>query len=330
MERPDRPGYLLDVGHGSAVAAFLMWGLLPVYWKQLEQVPSLQLVAHRVVWSTLTLLPLLWWQGGWGRLDAAIRAPAVVGRQAIAALLVAANWLGFVWAVTHGRMIESSLGYYLTPLVSVLLGVVVLGERLRPLAWLAVAVAAIGVGWIAAGSHHLPWIALFLAVTFSAYALVKKTTSLDALPSLALETVLLFLPALGWLAWEHARNEGRFGTLSPRIDLLIAAAGPATAAPLLCFAVAARRIPLSTLGVLQYLGPTLQFLVGWLVYGEPFDRTRFVGFAIVWGALVLFAVDGWRGARAGGRRPDGRKRLPEAQAAAAERSDGVDDGGCRP
>lgn len=297
MEAPDPPRPVVNLGHVSAVAAFLMWGLLPVYWKRLEQVPSLQLVAHRVVWSTLTLLPLLWWQGGWSRFDAAIRSPAVVARQAVAAVLVAANWLGFVWAVTHGRMIESSLGYYLTPLVSVLLGVAVLGERLRPLAWLAVAVAALGVGWIAAGSHHLPWIALFLAGTFSAYALVKKTTSLEALPSLALETVLLFVPALAWLGWEHARHEGRFGGLGAGTDLLIVAAGPATAAPLLCFAVAARRIPLSTLGVLQYIGPTLQFLVGWLVYGEPFDRTRFVGFAIVWGALALFAVDGLAAAR---------------------------------
>ena len=311
MEDPDPPGRV-NLGYACAVAAFLMWGLLPLYWKRLEQVPSLQMVAHRVVWSTFTLLPLLWWQGGWGRFRGALCSPAVVGRQAVAAVLVAANWLGFVWAVTHGRMIESSLGYYLTPLVSVLVGVVILGERLRPMAWLAVVIAAVGVGWIAAGSHRFPWIAIFLAGTFSAYALVKKTTSLEALPALALETVLLFVPALAWLGWEHARLEGRFGGAGVGTDLLIAAAGPATAAPLLCFAVAARRIPLSTLGVLQYIGPTLQFLVGWLVYGEPFDRTRFVGFAIVWGALALFAADGLRAAR--DARAAGRPRGPRADA----------------
>ena len=284
----------MHIGHWSGIAAFLMWGLLPVYWKQLETVPSLQLVAHRVVWSTLTLLPLLWWQGGWRGFTRALARPEIVSRQALAAVLVAANWLGFVWAVTHGRMIESSLGYFLTPLVSVLLGVAVLGERLRAVQWLAVGIAAVGVGWIAAGYHDFPWIALFLAGTFSAYSLVKKTTALDVLPSLTLETVLLLVPAVGTLVCEHAWQRGRFGGGGIATDLLIAAAGPATAAPLFCFSIAARRIPLSTLGLLQYIGPTIQFLLGWTVYHEPFDRTRFVGFVIVWLALLLFASDGLR------------------------------------
>ena len=284
----------VHIGHLSGVAAFLMWGLLPIYWKQLEAVPSLQLVAHRVIWSTAVFLPLLVWWGGWSQFRDACSRPEVVRRQAVAAVLVAANWLGFVWAVTHGRMVESSLGYFLTPLVSVILGVVVLGERLRPLQWLAVALAAVGVAWIAAGYRHFPWIALFLAGTFSTYSLVKKTTKLDALPSLTLETVILLVPALAYLAWEHATQAGRFGTLSPATDALIAATGPATAAPLLCFTIAARRIPLSTLGLLQYIGPTLQFAVGVWLYHEPFDRTRFIGFVIVWTALGLFATDGLR------------------------------------
>lgn len=282
----------MNVGHATAVAAFLMWGLLPIYWKQLEAVPSLQLVAHRVIWSSLTLIPIVAWSGCWPQLRTAAVQPAMVSRQFLAALLVAANWLGFVWAVTHGRMIESSLGYFLTPLVSVLLGVLVLGERLRPVQWIAVGVAAIGVGWIAAGYHHLPWIALFLACTFSAYALVKKTIALDAAVSLTLETLLLLVPACAFLAYEHVVDRGRFGTLGTTTDLLIAACGPATAAPLLCFTIAARRIPLSTLGLLQYLGPTLQFLVGWWIYHEPFDGRRFIGFAIVWVALALFVADG--------------------------------------
>lgn len=284
-------------GLSSAVAAFLMWGLLPVFWKQLDRVPSLELVAHRVVWSSVTLLPLLWALGGIGQFRAAIRKPGIVSRQAVAAVLVAANWLGFVWAVTHGRMIESSLGYFLTPLVSVLLGVTLLGERLEPLEWGAVAIAALGVGWIATGYHHFPWIALFLAGTFSAYGLVKKTTRLDTLPSLTLETVLLLLPALAFLAHEHSAGRGHFTTLGPGTDILFALTGPATALPLLCFTHATKRIPLSTLGLLQYIGPTLQFLVGWLVYREPFDRPRFVGFAIVWVALGLFAAERLRQAR---------------------------------
>lgn len=291
----------VNIGQACGVAAFLMWGLLPIYWKQLEGVPSLELVAHRVVWSTVILLPVLGWWEGFGRLFGAARRPRLLARQVLAAVLVAANWLGFVWAVTHGKMIESSLGYFLTPLASVLLGVVVLGERLRAVQWGAVALAALGVGWIAAGYHHFPWIALFLAGTFSVYGLVKKTTKLEPLPSLTLETLLLLLPAVVFLAAEHAWGRGHLGRGARVTDLLLGASGPATAAPLLCFAVAARRIPLTTLGLLQYLGPTLQFLCGWLLYHEPFDRARMVGFAIVWVALAIFAADGLRRRRAPAR-----------------------------
>lgn len=296
----------MNIGHTSAIAAFILWGLLPIYWKQLQAVPSLQLVAHRVIWSSMTLTLILLGTGRWRQIRAALARPDVVSRQLLAALLVSANWLGFVWAVTHGRMIESSLGYFLTPLASVLLGVVVLGERLRPLQWIAVAIAATGVGWITAGSHHVPWIALFLASTFSIYALVKKTTPLDASASLTLETLLLLVPAAGYLVVEHCGQRGRFAALGMNTDLLIAASGPATVAPLLCFTVAARKIPLSTLGLLQYLAPTLQFLVGWQLYGEPFDARRFVGFAIVWVALTLFAVDSLLRRRAISPDPDGR------------------------
>lgn len=288
----------MDIAHLCGVAAFLLWGLLPIYWKQLDAVGSLQLVAHRVLWSSVTFLPLLWWWGGWRQVGEALRRPATLVRQLVAAILVGGNWLGFVWGVTHGRMIECSLGYYLTPLASVLLGVTVLRERLRPAQWAAVGIAACGVTWIAAGCHEFPWIALFLAGTFSLYGLVKKKGTLDALPSLALETVLLLLPAVGFLAAEHAVDRGGFGAHGPTTDLLIAAAGPATVVPLLCFTIAVRRIPLSTVGLLQYIGPTLQFLVGAIVYGEPFDRTRLVGFLIVWGALILFALDGLRHATA--------------------------------
>ena len=284
----------MDIGHLCGIAAFVMWGLLPIYWKQLDAIPSLQLVAHRVVWSSLTFVPLLWWWGGWRQVAGVLGRPGVLTRHLAAAALVSANWLGFVWGVTHGRMIECSLGYYLTPLVSVLLGVTVLRERLRPAQWVAVGIAAAGVAWITAGYHEFPWIAIYLAATFSAYGLVKKKGALDPLPSLALETVLLLLPAIGYLATEHAAERGGFGNHGAATDLLLAMAGPATVAPLFCFTVAVRRIPLSTVGLLQYIGPTLQFLVGALIYGEPFDRTRLVGFLIVWSALVLFAIDSLR------------------------------------
>lgn len=290
-------GSHVHLGQLCGIAAFVMWGLLPIYWKQLAAVPSLEIVAHRVVWSCLALLPLLWWWGGWRDLRAAVVRPGTVARLAVAAVLVAANWLGFVWGVTHGRMIECSLGYYLTPLASVLLAVTVLRERLRPVQWIAVAIAAVGVAWIAAGYREFPWIALFLAATFSAYGLVKKLGRLDAVPSLAIETGLLFLPALGFLLSAHAAGRGGFGTHGRATDLLIAATGPVTAAPLLCFTIAARRMRLSSLGLLQYLGPTLQFVVGTAVYGEPFDRPRLIGFAIVWGALALFATDSLRQSR---------------------------------
>lgn len=282
----------MNIGYIHAAAAFILWGVLPIYWKHLGSVPATQLVAHRVIWSIVVLVPLVWMTGAAGGIRAAFATPGVLLRQGIAAALVSANWLGFVWAVTHGRMIESSLGYFLNPLLSVLLGVFVLGERLRPAQWLAIAVAATGVAWLAAQYHHFPWIALYLAVTFCLYGLAKKRTSLGALSSLTVETLLLFVPAAAFLAVEHVAGRGEFGRLGGRDDALIALSGVITAVPLLCFAAAARRIPLSAIGLMQYLGPSIQFVLGLFVYGEPFDAGKLVGFALVWMALVIYAVDG--------------------------------------
>jgi chloramphenicol-sensitive protein RarD len=189
-------------------------------------------------------------------------------------------------------MIESSLGYFLNPLLSVLLGVFVLGERLRPAQWLAIAVAATGVAWLTAQYRHFPWIALYLAVTFCLYGLAKKRTTLNALSSLSVETLLMLVPAVTFLAAEHRAGRGAFGSLGGRDELLIALSGVITAVPLLCFASAARRIPLSAIGLMQYLGPSLQFLLGLFVYGEPFDAGKLTGFAIVWTALFIYAIDG--------------------------------------
>jgi chloramphenicol-sensitive protein RarD len=282
------PGYLF------AAAAFILWGVLPVYWKQLDGVPATQLVAHRVLWSLATLLPLVWWTGTAGKINAAARDRRVILRQAVAAVLVSANWLAFVWAVTHGRLIEASLGYFLNPLLSVLVGVLLLGERLRRGQWLAIGIAAAGVVWLFATAPKPPWMALVLAGTFCLYSLAKKTTPLDAVSSLTCETLILVPLAALFLGGEHAAGRGAFGRASLATDGLIAATGVVTAVPLLCFAAAARRIPLSALGFLQYLGPSLQFLLGLLVYGEPFDGRTFVGFVLVWGALAIFAIEGTR------------------------------------
>jgi chloramphenicol-sensitive protein RarD len=285
------PGYLF------AAAAFILWGVLPVYWKLLDGVPPTQLVAHRVVWSLATLVPLVWWTGTGSKILAAAGDSRVLLRQAVAAFLVSANWLAFVWAVANERLIEASLGYFLNPLLSVLVGVMLLGERLRPAQWLAIALAAAGVGWLCITAHRPPWIALVLAGSFCLYSLAKKTTPLDAVSSLTLETLVLVPLATAFLGAEHAAGRGAFSRASIGTDALIAASGIVTAVPLLCFAAAARRIPLSALGFMQYLGPSLQFLLGLLVYGEPFDARRFTGFALVWTALAGFVIDGLRGGR---------------------------------
>ena len=283
----------MNSGYLYAAAAFVAWGLLPIYWQHLAAVPVMQLVAHRVLWSFAFLVPLVWMNGAAGSIRAACTTPRVLLRQAVASALVAANWLGFVWAVTHGRMIESSLGYFLNPLLSVLLGVGVLGERLRPAQWSAVAVAAAGVAWLATQYHHVPWIALYLAGTFSLYGLAKKRTALGALASLTVETLLLVVPAAAFLYAEHVAGRGAFGRLGGWDDALLALSGVLTAVPLLCFAAAARRIPLSALGLMQYIGPSIQFVLG-LAYGEPFDAGKLVGFAAVWTALAICAADGLR------------------------------------
>ena len=279
----------MNTGYIYAAAAFILWGVLPVFWKQLEGIPATQLVAHRVVWSTMMLLPLVWMRGHAGDLRAVFTSPQRLFRQALAAIFVGGNWLGFVWAVTNGRMIESSLGYFLNPLLSVLLGVFLLGERLRPVQWLAVAIAATGVAWLAGQYHHFPWIAIFLASSFCLYGLAKKKTSLPALSSLTVETLLLLAPAVGFLATEHSAGRGVFGHVGWQTSLLMMVSGLITAVPLLCFSAAAQRIPLSAIGLMQYIGPSLQFLLGLFVYGEPFDSGKLIGFVIVWIALAIYA-----------------------------------------
>ena len=281
-----------------AVGAYASWGLLPVYWKWLQDVPAPELLSHRVVWSCISLVIVIVVSRQWRRYRSEAFRPSVLRRFAMAAILIGINWLTYVWAVNSGHIIETSLGYFINPLLSVLLGVVVLRERLRPLQWLPVALAATGVAYLTISYGELPWIALVLAFTFAFYGLIKKTAPLGSLFGLTLETALLLPLALAYLAYVQSTTDSALEGASVATILLLVGAGVMTTIPLLLFASAASRIPLSLIGVLQYIAPTLQFLIGALVYDEPLTTSRLIGFSIVWLALLIFAVEGYRAHRA--------------------------------
>jgi chloramphenicol-sensitive protein RarD len=276
-----------------AIGAYLIWGFMPVYIKQLEGVPPLQILGHRIVWSFLFLAIVIVALRQTASLRKVVKGKRVLGIYLAAALLLAANWLTYIIAVNEGHVVESSLGYFINPLVSVLLGVVFFHERLRKWQWAAVGIAALGVLYLTVDYGRLPWIAIILALTFGLYGLVKKAAPLGALHGLTLETALLFVPALAYLAWQGYQGVGAFGSGDPRLSGLLAMAGLITAIPLLMFGSAARSIPLSMVGLLQYIAPTCQFLLGVLVYNEPFSAARLVGFMIIWTALVILWVEGY-------------------------------------
>ncbi|HUG21453.1 EamA family transporter RarD [Piscinibacter sp.] len=280
-------------GIASAALAYVCWGLFPLYFKQLAEVAALEVLAHRVVWSLLFLLVVLTVRRQWAWWRQALRQPKVLGAFAFSALLLSANWLTYIWAVTHGHVVDASLGYFITPLVNVLLGYTVLHERLRPLQWTAVALAGVGVLWLAVQGGELPWIALVLACTFGAYGLLRKTASLGALEGLALETMLLAPAAFALLGWGMLQGSGSFPSADSSTNALLIGIGPVTAIPLLLFAAGARRIPLSTLGLLQYLAPSIQFVLGIWLFHEAFTPTRFVGFCLIWLALAIYSAEGW-------------------------------------
>ncbi|HEY57864.1 MAG TPA: EamA family transporter RarD [Anaerolineae bacterium] len=283
----------MNQGYIYALLAYFLWGLFPVYWKQLEGIPAIQLIGHRIVWSFVFMVLLLTVMGQLNRLRPLLRDGRVVHTYALAGLLLAGNWLTYVWAVTHGYIVEASLGYFINPLFSVLLGLVVLRERLRPWQWTAIGLATVGVGYLTLIYGRLPWIALALTATFGLYGLVTKTAPLDALDGLTLETGLIFLPAAGFLLWQELQGRGAFGHMGLTADLLMLGSGAVTAVPLVFFGLAVRRVPLSVVGILQYLAPTLQFLLGVLAYHEPFTPTYLVGYSLVWLALVIFWVEGY-------------------------------------
>lgn len=280
-------------GIAQASLAYACWGLFPLYFKALQAVPPLELLAHRVAWSLVFVGALLAWQRRWAWLGPALRDGAVLRSFGASALLIAANWFLYIWAVVNDRIVESSLGYFINPLVNVLLAALVLHERLRRGQWAAVALAAAGVAWLTWQAGAPPWIALALACSFAGYGLLRKTAPLGALEGLAMETLILgplAVAVLTALAWQ---GSARFVDAGLGTQALLLAAGPITAIPLLLFAAGARRIPFALLGLLQYIGPTLQLLVGVWVFGEPFGASQAVGFALIWAALALYSAEGW-------------------------------------
>ena len=283
----------LKIGTWYAAGAFALWGLSPIYWKWIDQVPALQLFGHRILWSGILLCGAVLLSSQWQAFRAAVRRPGALPMYVISASLIGINWFLYVWGVTAGYIVETSLGYFINPIVSVLIGVVFLGERLRRLQWAAVGLFIAGVGYLTWAHGSLPWISLTLAVSFGFYGLVKKKAPLGSLFGLTLETGILMLPAGLYLGYVEKSGQGAFLHLGPASDLLLFGAGVVTMVPLLMFTLAARRIPLSLVGILQYIAPTLQFLLGVLVYGELFTRVQLVGFTVIWTALAIFGLEGF-------------------------------------
>ncbi|MCX7176324.1 MAG: EamA family transporter RarD [Proteobacteria bacterium] len=288
----------MNRGIWSAVAAYTLWGGFPVYFKWLAQVPALELIGHRIVWSCLMLGAVIVVTRQWPAFCEQALKLKVIRAYLLAAVLISVNWLVYVWAVNSGFILEASLGYFINPLISVLMGVLLLHEKLRSWQWVSVSLAILGVVYLTIAHGSLPWIALALAFSFALYGLIKKTSPLGALHGLTLETGILLLPALAYLFTLDANGQGAFLHAGALIDTLLIGCGVVTAIPLLLFAAAAQRIPLALLGVLQYIAPTLQFLVAILIYHEPFAMDKLIGFGIIWTALFIFALEGFLARRA--------------------------------
>jgi chloramphenicol-sensitive protein RarD len=301
-------------GRGAAAAVFcyLVWGLVPLYWKQLADINALELIAHRHVWSLALMAGIVLAQGGFPKVRAAMSGPAAIATNLLGAVLLTGNWLVYVWGVNTGHVVEASLGYFLVPLVNVASGRFLLHEHLRRAQWIAIILAAVGVTLLVFQLRRPPWIALALAATWGGYSLMRKKTALDAITGLTVETLLLAPLAIGFLLWRHHTGEGALGRVPAARALLVLSAGVITAVPLIFFAYGAKRIRLSTLGLLQYLTPTVQFALGVWVYHEAFPRERLLCFGFIWAGLVLYAVDSVRGARnaAASNQLSGLSRMP--------------------
>jgi chloramphenicol-sensitive protein RarD len=285
-------------GIWMGLATYALWGFFPIYWKFLHPVPALQVIGHRISWSFILLILIISVTRQWHDFRSVALKPKVIGIYLIAGVLLTINWLVYVWGVNAGYIVETSLGYFINPLLSVLLGVIFLRERLRPMQWLPVGIAFIGVIYLTAVYGRLPWIALTLAFSFGFYGFVKKLAPLGSLYGLTLETGIVFPLALIYLLIVALNGTGAFLHDTAPITWLLIGTGAVTTIPLLMFASAAKEIPLSLLGLLQYVAPTLQFLIGVFLYKEPFDHAHLIGFGIVWVALVIFWVENYFAHRA--------------------------------
>lgn len=283
----------MNKGIWNGLAAYALWGFFPIYWKLLYQVPALQVIGHRIGWSFLLLIGVILLTRQWENFRSAALAPKVIAIYAIAGVLLTINWLIYVWGVNSGFIVETSLGYFINPLISVVLGVVFLRERLRTMQWIPIGLATAGVIYLTVTYGRLPWIALSLAFSFGIYGLVKKLAPLGSLYGLTLETALVFPIALLYLVFIQSTGTGAFLQHGPLTDILLIGTGAVTSIPLLMFASAARQIPLTMIGVLQYIAPTLQFLIGVFLYHEPFNQSRLIGFSLVWFALIIFWVENY-------------------------------------
>lgn len=274
----------------SVIAAYAMWGFFPIYFKFLHSAPALQIMTHRVVWSFIVLSMVIVFRGQFKHLLHSI-TPRIILLYFSAGAILALNWFTYVWGVNAGYIIETSLGYFINPLVSVLLGVVILKEPLRPFQWIPVAMAAGGVTYLTIEHGSIPWIALVLATSFGTYGLLKKIAPLKSIEGLSLETAGIFLPAFGFLLFSEFNGSGAFGHINPLTTFLLAFSGIVTAIPLIFFAYGTPKVPLTTIGILQYLAPTIQFLIGVFIYHESFSFHQLIGFSIIWMALILYSIE---------------------------------------
>lgn len=295
----------------NGFAAYGMWGLVPLFWPLLKPAGAMEILAHRMVWSLAFVVVALLVVRRWAWAGELLRRPRRLALVAVAAAVITVNWGVYIWAVNSGHVVEASLGYFINPLVTIAMGVLILKERLRPGQWAAVGIGFAAVIVLAVGYGQPPWISLVLAFSFATYGLVKKKVNLGGIESLAAETAIQFLPALGYLLWLTAQGEAGFGTGGTGHAALLASTGIVTALPLVCFGAAAIRVPLSTLGLLQYLAPVFQFLLGILYFHEAMPPARWAGFALVWLALVLLTWDALRTAHRGARAVADRTRAAE-------------------
>ncbi|MGA5127279.1 EamA family transporter RarD [Streptomyces pseudogriseolus] len=291
----------------NGFAAYGMWGLVPLFWPLLKPAGAVEILAHRMVWSLVFVAAALAVVRRWAWIGELVRQPRRLALITVAAAVITVNWGVYIWSVNSGHVVEASLGYFINPLVTIAMGVLLLKERLRPAQWAAVGIGALAVVVLTVGYGRPPWISLCLAFSFATYGLVKKKVNLGGIESLAAETAIQFLPALGYLVWLGAQGESTFGAEGAGHALLLAATGIVTALPLVCFGAAAIRVPLSTLGLLQYLAPVFQFLLGILYFKEAMPPERWAGFALVWVALTLLTWDALRTARRAARALSGRR-----------------------